>query len=132
MDEKGYVLISFFSARYGYNGLLEKIRKEDFSRFKDSAYMDYTGMDYESFSYKGAGQHRDSQIKKTFDLIKNTPFGNTHSNSPASKNSEIEVEVSFLFSSNLESSSGYFRLVSHDKQRLRSSFHFGSNRSTSH
>ena len=29
--------------RYGYNGLLDKLRDNDFSRFKDTAYMDYTG-----------------------------------------------------------------------------------------
>ena len=43
VDENGYVLNALFSPRYGYNGLLEKIRREDFSRFKDSTYMDYTG-----------------------------------------------------------------------------------------
>lgn len=43
VEENGYVLNTLFSPRYGYNGLLEKIRREDFSRFKDSTYMDYTG-----------------------------------------------------------------------------------------
>lgn len=41
----------------------------------------------------GAGQYRDSQIQKAFEEIKNNPFGNTHSNSPASKHSEIKTEV---------------------------------------
>ncbi|KAK8831718.1 hypothetical protein WA577_005033, partial [Blastocystis sp. JDR] len=67
---------------YGYGGMLESLKKNDFSRFRDSVYVDYTG----------AGQYLDSQIAKAFEEIKKTPFGNTHSNSPASKNSEIEVD----------------------------------------
>lgn len=44
----------------------------------------------------GAGQYRDSQIQKAFEEIKNNPFGNTHSNSPASKHSEIKTEVGMV------------------------------------
>ena len=81
-SRKYFRRIHYQNNGYGYNGLLDKIRKEDCTRFTDSAYMDYTG----------AGQYRDSQLAKTFEKIKSTPFGNTHSNSPASKNSEVEVE----------------------------------------
>ena len=44
----------------------------------------------------GAGQYRDSQIQKAFEEIKNNPFGNTHSNSPESKHSEIKTEVGMV------------------------------------
>ena len=44
----------------------------------------------------GAGQYRDSQIQKAFEEIKNNPFGNTHSNSPASKHSEIKTKVGMV------------------------------------
>ena len=47
-------------------------------------------------SWVGAGQYRDSQIQKAFEEIKNHPFGNTHSNSPASKHSEIKTEVGMM------------------------------------
>lgn len=29
--------------RYGYGGMLESLKKNDFSRFRDSVYVDYTG-----------------------------------------------------------------------------------------
>lgn len=51
----------------------------------------------------GAGQYRDSQIQKAFEEIKNHPFGNTHSNSPASKHSEIKTEVGMMESFSLGS-----------------------------
>lgn len=51
----------------------------------------------------GAGQYRDSQIQKAFEEIKNHSFGNTHSNSPASKHSEIKTEVGMMESFSLGS-----------------------------
>ena len=81
------------SSSYGYNGLLDSLRDRDFSRFQDSVYVDYTGLSFVFVSFSGAGQYRDSQIKKVMEDIKNHPYGNTHSNSPASKNSEVKTDV---------------------------------------
>ena len=66
----------------------------------------------------GAGQYRDLQLAKTFEKIKSTPFGNTHSNSPASKNSEVEVEVLSSRCLNPECSQCNPRLVPHFEPRL--------------
>ena len=59
----------------------------------------------------GAGQYRDSQIQKAFEEIKNHPFGNTHSNSPASKHSEIKTEVGLLICFPLGSTQNHSRVV---------------------
>lgn len=83
----------YSSNSYGYNGLLDSLRDRDFSRFRDSVYMDYTGLYIVLELRVGAGQYRDSQVNKVMDDIKNHPYGNTHSNSPASKNSELKTEV---------------------------------------
>ena len=43
-QQEGYKNSEYYViCRYGYSGLLDKLRDSDFSRFKDTAYMDYTG-----------------------------------------------------------------------------------------
>ena len=42
-QQRSIFLESTIKYRYGYNGLLDKLRKKDFSRFSNSVYLDYTG-----------------------------------------------------------------------------------------
>lgn len=59
---------------YGYNGKLNDIRRNDFSRGKGEVYLDYTG----------SGIYRDSQIVKYLNDLTENFYGNSHSMNPSS------------------------------------------------
>ena len=67
---------------YGYNGLLDKIRKNDMKHLNGSVYLDYTG----------SGLYRTSQIKDVSEMFEKTLFANPHSLSPASSMTTDLVE----------------------------------------
>lgn len=70
-----------FSDTYGYNDTIDSIRANDLKRFKNSAYLDYTG----------AGQYLDSQVFQCAQLMVDNLYGNSHSRSPSSLNTEKRV-----------------------------------------
>lgn len=67
---------------YGYDGLLDKIRKNDMHQMGNATYLDYTG----------AGLYRSSQLKHIFETYDKNLFANPHSVSPASERSTEYVE----------------------------------------
>ena len=71
-----------FGNDYGYNGTLDAIRQSDLKRTKGSVYLDYTG----------SGVYRESQIRKWSDMWLSGFYGNAHSRSPSSMNTEHEVK----------------------------------------
>ena len=66
---------------YGYNGLLDEIRKKDLHNLNDT-YLDYTG----------AGIYRTSQMREIFKMLENDLYANPHSASPASSRTTDLVE----------------------------------------
>ena len=71
-----------FEDFYGYNGLINEIRKNDMEHLNGSVYLDYTG----------SGLYRTSQINNVFELYRKHLFGNPHSLSPASSYTTELVE----------------------------------------
>ena len=71
-----------FGNDYGYNGTLDAIRQSDLKRTKGSVYLDYSG----------SGVYRESQIRKCSDMWLSGFYGNAHSRSPSSMNTEHEVK----------------------------------------
>lgn len=67
-----------FGNDYGYNGTIDSIREKDMKRLKGAVYLDYTG----------SGMYRESQVQKCNDLLLNGVYGNAHSRSPSSLNTE--------------------------------------------
>ena len=73
--------IDRYSDIYGYNDTIDSIRAKDLKRLENSAYLDYTG----------AGQYRDSQVFQCAQLMVDNLYGNSHSRSPSSINTEKRV-----------------------------------------
>lgn len=67
-----------FGDDYGYNDTIDDIRENDMKRMKGAVYLDYTG----------SGMYRESQVQKCNDLLLNGLYGNAHSRSPSSLNTE--------------------------------------------
>ena len=67
-----------FGNDYGYNGTIDDIRENDMKRLKGAVYLDYTG----------SGMYRESQVQKCNDMLLHGVFGNAHSRSPSSLNTE--------------------------------------------
>lgn len=76
-----------FGDDYGYNNTIDDIRSNDMKRMKGAVYLDYTG----------SGMYRESQVQKCSDLLLNGVFGNAHSRSPSSLNTEHLVFLESLF-----------------------------------
>ena len=72
-----------FANDYGYNGTIDTIRENDMKRLHGAVYLDYTG----------AGMYRESQIKECSNFLLNGLYGNAHSRSPSSLNTEHAVLV---------------------------------------
>ena len=70
-----------YSDIYGYNDTIDSIRSKDLKRLKNSAYLDYTG----------SGQYLDSQVFQCAQLMVDDLYGNAHSKSPSSINTEQKV-----------------------------------------
>ena len=70
-----------FGDVYGYNNTIDSIRESDMKRLKGAVYLDYTG----------SGVYRESQVTKCASLLTSDLFGNAHSRSQSSMNTEIEV-----------------------------------------
>lgn len=70
--------------KYGYNGKLTDIRRQDMVHLNGSTYLDYTG----------SGLYRTSQIDTIMNTYKTNLFANPHSDSPASSfTTDIVEEV---------------------------------------
>lgn len=67
-----------FGNDYGYNNTIDDIREQDMKRLKGAVYLDYTG----------SGLYRESQVQQCNDLLLNGIYGNAHSRSPSSLNTE--------------------------------------------
>ena len=76
------VFLTNLKSNYGYDGLLDKIRKSDLHQLNGSTYLDYTG----------AGIYRTSQVKDVFKMLERDLFANPHSASPASSHTTDLVE----------------------------------------
>ena len=76
--------MSRFGNDYGYNGTIDTIRETDMKRLHGAVYLDYTG----------AGLYRESQIRECSNFLLNGLYGNAHSRSPSSLNTEHAVPVS--------------------------------------
>lgn len=76
-----------FGDDYGYNNTIDDIRSNDMKRMKGAVYLDYTG----------SGMYRESQVQKCSDLLLNGVFGNAHSRSPSSLNTEHLVFLESIF-----------------------------------
>lgn len=72
-----------FSSDYGYNGTIDTIRENDMKRLRGAVYLDYTG----------AGLYRESQVTECNNLLLSNLYGNAHSRSPSSLNTEHAVIV---------------------------------------
>ena len=70
--------IKRFGKEYGYNGTIDEIREKDMKRLNGAVYLDYTG----------SGMYRESQVQKCNDLLLGGIYGNAHSRSPSSLNTE--------------------------------------------
>ena len=70
--------MSKFGDDYVYNNTIDDIRESDMKRLKGAVYLDYTG----------SGMYRESQIQKCSNLLLNGVYGNAHSRSPSSLNTE--------------------------------------------
>lgn len=70
-----------FGDDYGYNNTIDSIRETDVKRMKNNVYLDYTG----------SGLYRESQLTKCANLLASDLFGNAHSRSQSSMNTESEV-----------------------------------------
>ena len=82
-----------FGDDYGYNNTIDDIRENDMKRMKGAVYLDYTG----------SGMYRESQVQKCNDLLLNGLYGNAHSRSPSSLNTEHLVFYIFeLFIAQVE------------------------------
>ncbi|KAK8799195.1 hypothetical protein WA171_005942, partial [Blastocystis sp. BT1] len=71
-----------FGNDYGYNGTIDTIRENDMKRMRGAVYLDYTG----------AGLYRESQVTECNNLLLSNLYGNAHSRSPSSLNTEHAVE----------------------------------------
>ena len=67
---------------YGYDGLLDDIKRNDLVHLNGSTYLDYTG----------AGLYRTSQMREVFQRLESNLFANPHSASPASSRTTDLVE----------------------------------------
>jgi molybdenum cofactor sulfurtransferase len=72
-----------YGGDYGYNGRIDELRRSEFSRLKDSVYLDNAG----------TALHAESQVRKFFDDLTNVLFGNPHSQSPCSRQSTQEINT---------------------------------------
>ena len=72
-----------FGNDYGYNGTIDTIRENDMKRMRGAVYLDYTG----------AGLYRESQVTVCNNLLLSNLYGNAHSRSPSSLNTEHAVGV---------------------------------------
>lgn len=70
--------INQFGKYYGYNNTIDSIREEDMKRLHGAVYLDYTG----------AGVYRESQVRECNNLLLSGLYGNAHSRSPSSMNTE--------------------------------------------
>ena len=70
--------INQFGKYYGYNNTIDTIRDEDMTRLHGAVYLDYTG----------AGVYRESQVRECNNLLLTGLYGNAHSRSPSSMNTE--------------------------------------------
>lgn len=77
--------MSRFGNDYGYNNTIDDLRENDMKRMKGAVYLDYTG----------SGMYRESQIQKCANLLLNGVYGNAHSRSPSSLNTEHLVPYVF-------------------------------------
>ena len=73
-----------FGDDYGYNHPIESIRETDVKGM--NVYLDYTG----------SGLYRESQLTKCANLLASDLFGNAHSRSQSSMNTESEVGAMLL------------------------------------
>ena len=78
--------MSRFGNDYGYNNTIDSIRETDVKRMKNNVYLDYTG----------SGLYRESQLTKCANLLASDLFGNAHSRSQSSMNTESEVGTTLL------------------------------------
>ena len=72
-----------FGDDYGYNNTIDDLRENDMKRLKGAVYLDYTG----------SGMYRESQVQKCANLLLNGVYGNAHSRSPSSLNTEHLVRA---------------------------------------
>lgn len=70
-----------FATEYGYNNTIDLVREKEARRLKEHVYLDYTG----------AGQYIESQVFQCAQLMADNLFGNAHSRSPSSMNTEKAV-----------------------------------------
>ena len=70
--------VNQFGKYYGYNNTIDSIREEDMKRLHGAVYLDYTG----------AGVYRESQVRECNNLLLTGLYGNAHSRSPSSMNTE--------------------------------------------
>ena len=75
--------MSRFGNDYGYNNTIDDLRENDMKRLKGAVYLDYTG----------SGMYRESQVQKCANLLLNGVYGNAHSRSPSSLNTEHLVRA---------------------------------------
>ena len=71
---------------YGYNGTIDTIRETDMKRMRNDVYLDYTG----------SGLYRESQLTKCSNLLASDLFGNAHSRSQSSMNTELEADTALM------------------------------------
>ena len=76
-----------FGNDYGYNGTIDTIRESDMKRLRGAVYLDYTG----------AGLYRESQVTECNNLLLSNLYGNAHSRSPSSLNTEHAVCLVYGF-----------------------------------
>ena len=80
--------IKRFGNSYGYNNTINIIREQELKRTNNAVYLDYAG----------AGIYRESQVRKCSEILLDGFFGNAHSRSPSSLNTERLVFIWTLVS----------------------------------